>query len=99
MPYFYKEYRIKIPQFLQGDGWKDTSWHNDVTASSTRVEKTKSGLELVVFVHPARRSARELPTYPRFSILLYNTAGDAVEMREASTADGCQKAITELAEI
>jgi len=99
MPYFYKEHRVKIPLFLQGDAWEDTFWHNDVTASSTRVEKIKSGLELVVFVHPARRSAREIPSYPRYNIMLYNAVGDAMEMRDANTADECLKAIAELAEM
>lgn len=93
----YKDFQnIEIPPFLLD--WKDSSWHNDATASSRK--DLPGDIALVVWVNPDKLEERETFENSKYIVVLENKeTGDAIELREANTDGEAIAAIRELESI
>lgn len=90
---FYKDFpSIEIPSFLLE--WEDTSWGNDVTASS---EKALAGdCSLVVWVNPDEASLREVWEDFKYIVILQDVDRNEIQGRETKTEEEALEAIREL---
>lgn len=62
---------IEIPELLQGKDWIDTSWHNDVTASSTKT--VIDPYDVVVWVWDDDVNEREYDGQDKYQVTIYDT--------------------------
>lgn len=93
--YCYKEFpSIAIPAFLQGEGWEDTSWGNDTTASSTWTSpEWAKQYELRVWVYADDPKERENPDDKKFCVSVYELFDVGSDMLEADECDTEAEAI------
>lgn len=90
---FYKEFpSIKIPDFLKD--WADTSWGNDVTASSEF--SLLGNCSLVVWVNPDEVELREMWEDYKYIVILQDENRDEIQGRPTKTEEEAREAIREL---
>ncbi len=71
----YKEFPdIAVPEFLQAEGWDDTSYHNDAEASSTR-ELKYGGAVIVVWVNFDDIAMREITGSTKYVVTVRDEDG------------------------
>lgn len=90
---FYKDFQsIEVPSFLLE--WEDTSWGNDVTASSEK--KLSDGFSLVVWVNPDEIELREMWEEFKYCVILQDEDRNEVRGMEVKTDEEAIEAIREL---
>jgi len=71
MKKFYDEFpEIAIPELLQGEGWSDTSWHNDATACSTKT--IIDPYDIIVWVWDDDVEQRECKEASKYQVNIYD---------------------------
>lgn len=77
---------IAIPEFLQGAGWEDHSWHND--AAPHMQYPLPSGAGIVVWVAHDDPSMREDPSWNKFLVEYQPNIEEWVEEGRVILYDG-----------